>query len=189
MLLSPILASGVSLGFSCGAFPDFPWCALSDGRGRRFMSGHPECKGRADFIRPHTPQNDFLKAIESYTFCIGKIYRCCNQWPVRIFIILLYFLQIRAVICLRRLRFITDWSRIPDSKTLTTIRDGETNMAKMRAGIEIPIIPEDFAASEEDLNCDIREASLRETHCSFKIELKPLDWFIAKSSFDRHSNN
>jgi hypothetical protein len=45
----------------------------------------------------------------------------------------------------------------------------------MRSGIEIPIIPEDFVDSEEELNLDMMESYLQWAYNCFQLGLDPAD--------------
>ena len=59
-------------------------------------------------------------------------------------------------------------------------------MAKMRPGIEIPIIPEDFIISEEDLCPNMRLSSSQWADPSFQEELFPTDWVLTESIVYQH---
>ena len=56
-------------------------------------------------------------------------------------------------------------------------------MAKMRAGIEIPIIPEDFVASEEELSPDMLESFLQWVDRRIRDEMDPADLTIPEAVF------
>ncbi len=55
-------------------------------------------------------------------------------------------------------------------------------MAKIRSGIEIPIIPEDFTDSEEELNLDTLESYLQWAYRCFQDGLDPTDWTLTNKA-------
>jgi hypothetical protein len=59
-------------------------------------------------------------------------------------------------------------------------------MAKMRAGIEIPIIPEDFVASEEELSPDMLESFLQWVDRCIQDGMDPADLTIPETVFRLH---
>jgi hypothetical protein len=58
-------------------------------------------------------------------------------------------------------------------------------MAKIRSGIEIPIIPEDFVDSEEELSLDMIECYLQWMYCCIQEGLEPGDLKTADGDFDQ----
>jgi hypothetical protein len=58
-------------------------------------------------------------------------------------------------------------------------------MAKIRSGIEIPIIPEDFVDADEELSLDMIEFYLQWTYRYIQEGLEPGDLTTADSDFDQ----
>jgi hypothetical protein len=56
-------------------------------------------------------------------------------------------------------------------------------MAKIRAGIEIPIIPEDFVVSEPDQHTGMPESLSKRPDPDFQDELFPTEWIITETFF------
>ncbi len=59
-------------------------------------------------------------------------------------------------------------------------------MSKIRAGIEIPIIPEDFVISEADASIDLAEPLGTEPDPRPRDELFPTDWAFTEVLLRRH---
>jgi hypothetical protein len=57
-------------------------------------------------------------------------------------------------------------------------------MAKTRSGVGIPIIPEDFIDSEEELNLDMMESRMQWVYCCFQNGLDSVEKEVAESTFD-----
>jgi hypothetical protein len=57
-------------------------------------------------------------------------------------------------------------------------------MAKVRAGIEIPIIPEDFEPSSDTMRFDIMKSCLEQADRRIQDEAFAVDWAVAESLFD-----
>ena len=57
-------------------------------------------------------------------------------------------------------------------------------MAKVRAGIEIPIIPEDFEASADTLPVDFMTSCLEHVDRRKQEEAFAVDWAVAEFLFD-----
>ncbi len=49
-------------------------------------------------------------------------------------------------------------------------------MAKLRPGIDLPIIPEDFVASDETCAFAISEAFSQRMDCGHQPEMSPAEW-------------
>jgi len=62
-------------------------------------------------------------------------------------------------------------------------------MAKMRAGIDLPIIPEDFISFEDDLDLDVLESYLQWTYRCIQDGADPASWSVAEVNFDQHPKN
>ncbi|MBN1567612.1 MAG: hypothetical protein JXA73_07180 [Acidobacteria bacterium] len=60
-------------------------------------------------------------------------------------------------------------------------------MAKIKAGIELPIIPEDFIDSEEDLTPDMVEAILEWAYRSIQDGTNPDDQTPMETLFAQYS--
>ena len=60
-------------------------------------------------------------------------------------------------------------------------------MAKIRTGIEIPIIPEDFEDPGESLLPTIMESCLEGSDRDCQDDLYAVEWAIVESLFDQHS--
>ena len=60
-------------------------------------------------------------------------------------------------------------------------------MARVKEGVELPIIPEDLEPSEDDPLFDIVKSCLEESDRNYQDELYAVDWVIAESLFDQHS--
>jgi hypothetical protein len=54
-------------------------------------------------------------------------------------------------------------------------------MAKVRSGIDIPIIPEDFVDSREELNLDLMELYMQWVYQCMQDGQDPADWPAAES--------
>jgi hypothetical protein len=59
-------------------------------------------------------------------------------------------------------------------------------MTKIRAGIEIPIIPEDFIDSKEELSLEMLETFLEQTYRYVQSGLDKADGGIAKTDIDQY---
>jgi hypothetical protein len=62
-------------------------------------------------------------------------------------------------------------------------------MARIRSGIEIPIIPEDFIDAEQELDLDMMESYLQWAYRCLQDGLAPADWAVADTSVDKYSKN
>jgi hypothetical protein len=62
-------------------------------------------------------------------------------------------------------------------------------MGKVRTGIEIPIIPEDFDVTEENPRADMPEPLLIRVTRKSPDGLDPEDWVSIKILFDRYPKN
>ncbi len=60
-------------------------------------------------------------------------------------------------------------------------------MSKVRAGIEIPIIPEDFETSTEAILHNVMESCLDGADRKNQDELYAVEWAVAESLFDQCS--
>jgi hypothetical protein len=60
-------------------------------------------------------------------------------------------------------------------------------MARIREGVEIPIIPEDFESADEDRLSDAMESCLKESARTYQDELYAVEWAIVESFFDQRS--
>jgi hypothetical protein len=58
-------------------------------------------------------------------------------------------------------------------------------MARMRSGIEIPIIPEDFIDSEQELDLDMMESYLQWAYHCLQDGLDPADWKATETIVDK----
>ena len=59
-------------------------------------------------------------------------------------------------------------------------------MAKIQAGIEIPIIPEDFVVTEEELSPDKREFFLQRVDRYIQDGMDHVDLIITETFFNQH---
>jgi hypothetical protein len=61
-------------------------------------------------------------------------------------------------------------------------------MARVREGVEIPIIPEDLEPSEDDLLFEIVKSCLNEPDRNYQDERYAVEWAIVESIFDQRSS-
>jgi hypothetical protein len=54
-------------------------------------------------------------------------------------------------------------------------------MANLRAGIEVPIIPEDFIGSGEEMNLDLMELYMQWVYRCLQDGQDPADWMPAET--------
>ena len=60
-------------------------------------------------------------------------------------------------------------------------------MARVKSGVEIPIVPEDLEPSEDDLLFDIVKSWFDEPDQNCQDERYAFEWAIAESLFDQRS--